>query len=245
MTKTIYLSGYPKSGCTWSTRLLADVLNSPAGGCMQKEDRREVATEGLDRPGDYIVRKGHFVPIEDDTGPVVPVVHRLAYKMITDEKLVFIVRDPRDICISGAHHWRTTPEAFMDRMIRGDVAGCGRWDIYVERWLSIITDLVVSIPGSVAALTYEQLLKEREARIVATLLYLNIPDIPIKHISEAFERQSFESRAKIVEDNGDTLRRNNLRLGVAGEWVKYLSGKTNDKVWSEFGEVMQRIGYKK
>jgi hypothetical protein len=244
MQKIIYAFGYPKSGNTYLTRLLADVISSPSGGCMPAEDKREVATEGADRPGAFIVRKGHFLPVDNDAGSVVPQPHRMAVKLLTDERLVFIVRDPRDICVSGAWHWRVSQETFLDRMIRGDVAGLGRWDKYVEQWLTIIADLVANNSIKVAALSYEQLLQEREARMVATLMYLDIPDIPIKHISEAFKRQSFEERAKRIQDAGDSLRRNNMHEGKAGEWVKYFSGKMNDRILSEFGTVMQRIGYK-
>jgi hypothetical protein len=212
---------------------------------MPKEDAKEVATEGSNRPGAFIVRKGHFVPIEDETGGVVPVAHRLAYKQITDERLVFIVRDPRDICVSGAWHWRVTPATFLGRMIQGDVAGCGRWDNYVERWLEIIAQMLGDAKNNVSAMTYEQLLKEKEARVVATLLHLNIPNIKLDHIKAAIERQSFANRSKQVQEAGDSLRRNNMRHGVAGDWVKYLTGKDNDKIWSEFGAVMQRIGYRR
>lgn len=243
---TIYQVGYVKSGNTWLTRLLGDVLNSPTGGSIPQEDRREVAAEGSNRTGKYFVRKGHYLPVDNETGDITPEAHRLAYKLLTrQDRLVFLVRDPRDICISGSHHWRVTPETFLDRMILGDVARLGRWDDYVKSWLEIIVNLLCGNQCPVSALTYEQLLKEKEARVLATLANLNIPDVPMKQIHDAYRRQSFEERKKQIQENGDTLRRNNLHIGKSGEWVKYFSGKMHDRIWSEFGEIMQRVGYKK
>jgi len=127
--KVIYVCGHPKSGNTWLTRLLGSVLNSPTGGCMPSQDGKEIATEGQDRTGDYFIRKGHFT-FTDEGDCLVPSPHKMNLKYLTNEKIVFIVRDPRDICVSGAYHWNTSPEDFLGRMIRGKVANVGRWDDY-------------------------------------------------------------------------------------------------------------------
>jgi hypothetical protein len=212
---------------------------------MPSEDKNEVATEGQDRPGPYIVRKGHFVLINDDTGPVVPRPHRLAWKRLTDEKIVFLVRDPRDICVSGAHHWRQTPEVFLDRMIRGDVARCGRWDEYVSEWAHYHHDICI-IPK------YERL----PAQIPIILDAFEIR-YEIGEINKAIKRQSFASRkAKIwathrsyrptEPDNIEKeMRRNNMRKGIVGDWRNHFTSEMNDKIWGEFGWLMEGLGYER
>ena len=252
MTKqTIYVAGYPKSGTTWLTRLLGDVLNSPTGGCMPSEDHKEVATEGQDRPGNYIVRKGHFVLIDNDTGSVVPRPHRLAWKQLTDEKIVFIVRDPRDICISGAYHWQVTPEQFLDRMIRGDVARCGRWDKYCKKWIDFEQNRT-----KIDTISYSSLFpSQRGIKVVSnTLSFLFYPkNINLSRIDKAFERQSFENRKAQIRvkhrswrDNVEQeMRRNNMRKGIAGDWRNHFTQKMNDRIWSEFGWMMEKLGHAK
>lgn len=236
--QTIFVSAYPKSGSTYLTRLLADILNSPSGGCMPSEDAKEVATEGQDRPGPYIVRKGHFVLIDDDSGPVVPGPHKMAYKQLEDEKVVFLVRDPRDICISGAYHWRQSSADFLDRMIKGDVAKCGRWDEYVNKWTSLY-----SIP---ALISYKDLIISPQQTIVDLLssrFRLEKVKYAFGRVYEAIERQSFTSRKAQIGADQEELRRNNMRKGIVGDWRNHFTPEMDDKIWSEFGWIMERLGY--
>ena len=245
MTKqTIYVAGYPKSGTTWLTRLLGDVLNSPTGGCMLQEDSKEIATEGQGRPGNYIVRKGHFVLIDDDTGSVVPRPHRLAWKQLTDEKIVFIVRDPRDICVSGAYHWQVTLEQFLDKMIKGDIARCGRWDKYVKDWLGLHIGLANNHEKTTCLLTYENLLDDTYFDIKFILDKFNVEFNSIE-VKESIERQTFERRKAQIGDNEKELRRNNMRKGITGDWRNYFTQEMNDRIWSEFGWMMEKLGYAK
>lgn len=239
MRKTIFISSYPKSGSTWATRLLADILDSPSGGCMPSEDSKEVATEGQDRPGPYIVRKGHFVLIDDDTGPVVPRLHRLAWRQLAGERIVFLVRDPRDICVSGAWHWRQTPEKFLDRMIKGDVARCGRWDEYCDKWMTKL-----DFDENFTALVYESLLANPIQCIPRVLSDL---DILWNHkiVYTVVKRQSFATRKAQIGNDPKELRRNNMRKGIVGDWRNHFTPEMNDKIWDEFGWMMERLGYVK
>lgn len=204
---------------------------------MPEEDRKEVATEGQDRPGLYIVRKGHFVLIDDDIGPVVPTPHRLAWKRLTNERIVFLVRDPRDICVSGAYHWRVSVEEFLERMIKGDVAKCGRWDEYIKDWNN---KLSCSKRMLVSTVRYESLLMH-------TGIVLNnmFSSLSINYNSTeamfAIQRQSFQSRKAQISDNEAELRRNNMRKGIAGDWRNHFTPAMNDRIWSEFGWMM--VGY--
>lgn len=228
--QTIYIAAYPKSGSTWLTRLLADVLNSPSGGCMPEEDNKEIATEGQDRPGPYMVRKGHFVLIDDDgPGPIVPSPHRLAWKRLTNERIVFLARDPRDICISGAYHWRTTPRLFLERMIKGDVARCGRWDNYYNQ----------AIERGIFIAAYERLLNDARAAIQEILDNLNLT--AAGDIGAAIARQSFTARAT-GKDEAE-LRRNNMRKGIVGDWCNHFTPAMNKRIITEFGWMMERLGY--
>lgn len=241
----IFVSAYPKSGSTWLTRLLGDVLNSPTGGCMPKEDWREVATEGQDRPGPYIVRKGHFILIDDNgVGEVVPRAHRLAWQRLTNEKIVFLIRDPRDICVSGAYHWNTNPEKFLDRMIRGDIARCGRWDQYCEKWLSKFqTNFGFDV------IKYEYLIQYTSRELWRTLFYISSDFTSNKNnrqvLNDAIERQTFASRKAQIGDNEQELRRNNMRKGIAGDWKDHFTDEMNERIWDEFGWMMDRLGYNK
>lgn len=202
---------------------------------MPSEDSKEIATEGQDRTGAYMVRKGHFVLVDNDTGPVVPSSHRLAWKQLTDEKIIFLVRDPRDICVSGAYHWRCTPAAFLERMIRGDVARCGRWDEYCDKWLD----------HNIWKVRYEDLSYNglfAINNIVAILFYISGID-NFNRIEDALERQSFAVRSKGLSEQ--EMRRNNMRLGKVGDWRNHFTKEMNSRIWQEFGWMMERLEYAK
>ena len=240
--QTIFISGYPKSGNTWLTRLLGDVLNSPTGGCMPSEDTKEVATEGQDRPGPYIVRKGHFVLIDDDgSGEIVPRPHRLAWRRLTNEKIVFLVRDPRDICVSGAYHWRQTLKVFLEKMLKGDVAKCGRWDEYCDRWLGLFHVMPMA-EGGMAIVKYEDLLDKPYLKTPSILDGLGCEWHRV-FLYEAVRRQSFSTRKAQIGNDKKELRRNNMRKGIVGDWKNNFTPQMSERIWSEFGWMMERLGY--
>lgn len=230
--ETIYVSAYPKSGSTYLTRLLGDILNSPTGGSTPSQDGNEIATEGQDRPGPYIIRKGHFTFTDSDV--LVPSPHRMDCKHLTNEKIVFLVRDPRDICISGAYHWRISPAQFLDRMIAGGVAKCGRWDEYVDGWFDL-EYLQMDIAK------YERLLSNPFLELDTMFRVLNLEILTRGELYESIQRQSFEVRSKGLDEK--EMRRNNMRKGVVGDWRGKFTQQMEDKIWSEFGETMERLGY--
>lgn len=249
--QTIYVAGYPKSGTTYLTRLLGDVLNSPTGGCVPSEDKNEVATEGLSRPGSYVVRKGHFVLIDDKgDGPVVPHPHRLAWQQLTNERIIFLVRDPRDICVSGAYHWNCSVGEFLERMIVGSVARCGRWDKYCNDWLKPdggdFSKPLESPEGYITAvIKYEDLITETRYTI-STLgqhIYGIRDTFELGTIDGIIERQSFANRKAQIGDNEQDLKRNNMRKGVVGDWRNHFNIHMDARICIQFGWMMERLGY--
>jgi hypothetical protein len=243
--ETIFVAGYPKSGNTWLTRLLADVLDSPSGGCRPIDDDAEVATEGQDREGKYIVRKGHFRPVENNEGPIVPKEHKLAWKRITTQKVVLIYRDPRDVLVSGAHYWRRDQAEHWD-MIRtghGSMRLHGPWDWYMDEWLRFEGE-----PWFVKV-SYESLLKNTYYAICYVLSKLRI-DIPVySHVESAIQRQSFEEKKKALVKKphnpkyNSKFHRHFMRKGQAGSWKDELNPILAMAVVEMFGDTMRRLGY--
>lgn len=86
--RKIIVIGYPKSGNTWITRLTGELLNCPIKGFLYS-DHIEEAVEGLVRESEFEVYKSHHQ------------LHELSSDDILSSKLIYIIRDPRDVSISG------------------------------------------------------------------------------------------------------------------------------------------------
>jgi hypothetical protein len=104
MPKTkIIIVGYPKSGNTWITRLVAELIQCPVAGFWKTPPSyTEIAVEGSNRKSEFECYKSH-----------------LSYQSLIKDsrqdklKLIFVVRDPRDIAISGASYFSFEKPLFL------------------------------------------------------------------------------------------------------------------------------------
>lgn len=238
----IYVAGWPKSGCTWLTRLLGDALNCPTGGATLPQDKKEIATEGQDRPGPYVVRKAHLVLLNRDRGPAIPAPHKLAWRRITNERFVFIIRDPRDIAVSSAAYFEIPIREALRKLHDGwDKADRGAWQDYVARWLDAEFDYVLT--------SYEELLEDGVSEVSWILDGLGGLHIDKPRIGWAVERQSFANRVKHIRELGHRYPRGRefnlrfMRKGIAGDWRNHFNKPLGRLAHEYFGGLMKRLGY--
>lgn len=244
----IIISGYPKSGSTWLTRLLADVLNSPSGGSHPSEDNKEIASEGWDRSGSYIVRKGHYrlpklshLKTSITTGfEVLPSPHILCPHRIRDERLIFIIRDPRDIITSAFYHWKKkSQKEIIYQVCNGGLAKLPAWNEYLFQWQQV---------DNVKWTSYEKLIGNPFSEVLRLLSGLDYDKARIKI---AIDRQSFDNRKKQIEQDGDKLylgKEYNLRFmrkGIVGDYKNVLTVHQHDYIWDRLGTAMKEYGYDK
>lgn len=238
---TVYVLGYPKSGTTWLSRLLGDVLDSPVGAVFPPSSGKAIATEGENRKGSHYIRQGHAMPIQTEGGPVVPATHSFAYKNLTDEKIVLVLRDPRDIMVSGAHHWGRALIPYIHCCGKGDWpmphgGGLVRW---VRRWLDLnIHDCLTR---------YEDLLTDTEGELRRILQKLDLQ--PVNDLKAVVERQSFAKRRKWTEAHGSSLNYGRdfqlrfLRKGVVGDWKNRFGPEEIALCEEYFGDLIRELGY--
>lgn len=242
----VYVAGYPKSGTTWITRLLGDALNCPTGGSMPKEDSREIATEGLDRPREHIVRKGHFVLDDIPSSNPVTSPHRLSWKGLTDSKhrVVFVIRDPRDISVSSAFHWKIPVSSSLRNMSIGtnSFRFTGPWNSYISGWLEKID----RFDGQI--LYYEKMLQNGSSELLKLLRSLDF-SFDQKYVEEAFERQSFENRVKDIQEKGQRYNLGQdfnlkfMRKGIIGDWRNHFDRATAFDSEVAFGQLLRYFNY--
>lgn len=241
---TILIVGYPKSGNTWLSRLVGDALNSPVTGM---HNARPLCEEGLDRTGKFVVRQLHLKPIYREINPkeAVPNANTFNIYGYKGEKILHIIRDPRDVTVSVMHYWHmdTIREAF-DAITRGisPLMGAGTWANFVDAWH--VTQ--ETYPIDIMQVKYEYLLEHADKVLDDFVRLLGIEDADI---DGAVERQSFETRRKQIETTsqsfnyGKEIQLLNMRKGIAGDWKMFFDEDLLEKAIHMWSLQMRRYGY--
>lgn len=232
---------HPKSGNTWLTRLVAELISCPVKGFFGQPDNPDVAIEGSNRQSNYIVFKGHQN------------FHKVCQK-IQYKHLIYVVRDVRDVAISGANFFKLYPtkldkyickspiigkfyynnliseNAKINQMIRvldqGDksVPWCYMsWDKHVIQYLN----------NGVLVIKYEDLLLNPEVECQKILSNIGI-ERSKEQIAEAIKNQSFTTVKEKFKLSGDRNRENFLREGKSSGWKNKLTAEQNNFLTNRF-----------
>ena len=251
--KTIYTLGYPKSGSTWLSRLLGDTLNSPVGGIRPDDDTGCIATEGQDRPGPYYIRQGHAVPGSGDT--LTPGRHIIALEHLTDERIVIMLRDPRDVAVSAAHHWGRSLDEALHCMGKGlwPIPHGGGWCEWVRAWMEVASNCkpwILPRKRFPLYMSYEYLTADTFVALQTVTDYMTDCEFD-GDIETSIIRQSFDTRRAYTEQHGDALNYGKefqlrfLRKGVVGDWRNHFTSEHRRLAEGYFGEMMRELGYTK
>lgn len=255
--KNIIVSGYPKSGNTWATRLIAELVSCPVAGFWHRE-QYEIAREGVDRKSDFRCFKSHHQ------------LHELGIDNISHEHfIIYVIRDPRDVAISGANYFEFVrfkliadlfkktsvgewlyfkiinkflcPEGFrISEMINAVLHGSK--DVHGWCRVSWKTHYKAYMEGGYLFLRYEDLLiaPENECKRVLSYLGLDRSDSQIKAV---IENQSFERKKERFLQNGKTREAKFLRVGKSEQWKRILSKKQKEKFKQLLREELTHFSY--
>jgi len=236
--RIVYTLGYPRSGTTWFARLLGDALNSPVGGIVPADDRGNLATEGHKRSGRFSIRHGHVVPMNGNDATI---PNLLPVANLTTERIMIMVRDPRDVTVSAAHYWDMDIEKALHCMGRGEGAleYFGAWSDWMHKW--------EHAPIAPEFVKYEDLSKDTHG--VMTALLQNLQVKRPRYLRDIIQRQSIDERRKYTVTHGAFLnygtanQLKHLRKGIVGDWENHFTPEHEQLAQSYFGDDMQRMGY--
>lgn len=251
----IVIVGYPKSGTTWATRLVAQLVDCPSAGHWLAS-HTELATEGLDRTSAHRCWKSHRA------------LPDLGVDRAAGDRVIYVVRDPRDIVISGADYFYfdrwprlapwldrvpkargaynillyervTTRKARLDLMV--DAVSHGN-HVHEYTRLSWSGHLRPYLESDALMVRYEDLLDHPVEESVRILDHLGMAREPAQ-IEDAVRKQSFEVRKQNFLEAGDEENAEFLRAGTSGRWQGALSEEQLTAIEEVLGEDLQALGY--
>jgi len=235
----VFVVGWPRSGNTWLSRLLADVINCPCGGMY---NAAPLCAEGGERSRRHYVAQLHLKPTKEKLESVVPNAYRFSIPMWDNEPIVHIVRDPKDIAVSVKYYWdlRTIMDA-INAMAFGKwpLSVHGPWSTYVDSWMDI----------PVYRVRYEDLHYAPDSILSGFFEFYDL-EYDRSRVSGAIERQSFKEKKKQIEERdgntrpyGATIQLKHMRRGKVGSWRREFTVEQLLFAQRHFGETAERLGY--
>ena len=245
----VIASGYPKSGNTWLTRLTAQLIGCPVKGFWTQPDNNDIAIEGKERKSEYRCFKAHH------TFPILT-------KSFTDygngtEKVIYIVRDPRDVAISASFFFKRLRGKRIFRLLglswlHNKITLQAKLTEYCKivanggdlPWMNISwADHVESYLDSGALIIkYENLNSEPALECQRILNFLGIHRSE-RDIERAIYLQSFEKKKNELIKRKNYQKAVFLRTGKSEQWRDIFSEKQNKIIVSACADMMQKFEY--
>jgi len=274
----VWLASFPKSGNTWLRIFLANLAagaDGPVdindlderGGIASSRHEFEVATlldsalvahEDIDRlrPAVYAAAaeraqvqrwiKAHDAYTLNADGE--PVMGRGVA-----QGAVYLVRDPRDVAVSLAHHTNTTIDAAIELMNADDGALCRSrrgpamqlrqtllgWSGHAASWLD-------QSDTPVCLVRYEDMRADPASAFAAVLMFANRPAAPAE-ITRAIRHSDFGELQRQEGERGFAERMSRstpfFRAGRVGGWRAELTPVQAARIESAHAPMMRRLGY--
>ncbi|WP_321283952.1 sulfotransferase domain-containing protein [uncultured Vibrio sp.] len=257
MKKRIVVCGYPKSGNTWLVRLIAEAINCPVAGFWCEPLHDEGGKEGLDRVSQYACYKAHHSHEQ--------LQETFRHYANGSEKVVYIVRDPRDVVISASAFFGAPPryrllfdafglfprgKSFYRRLFNSKIyvhdfmiqvvlngSDYGAW--LSTPWKKHVDEYIKS---GIMIVRYEDLLSDAVSEMKRILDYIGVSK-SLDEIVAAVNSQSFENKRKKLEADGDYGRLHFLRNGNKGQYISQLTVLQCKRMEQDLTEILKTFEY--
>ena len=237
----VYLVSYPRSGNTWTRFLIANLLDSENPPSFADIEARIPAINLW--PDKYLLqlRRPRFLKSHDYFDP--------RYR-----RVIYIVRDPRDVAVSMYHYSIKRRELadgypvgdFVPRFINGEfMSDFANWEDHVRSWMGTRAGR-----NEFLLLQYENMLANLEGELAKVAAFLNVP-ITSEGLSRTARLSSAE-RLRELEKQQSTqwkLTKNTrqdkpfVRAAKSGSWKETLPAESVKQIECAWGSTMQVFGY--
>jgi hypothetical protein len=236
----IFLVSYPKSGNTWTRFLVANLLYPEKHPDFSNINELIPDPEALSQRHLLSLPRPRVLKIHQYFDPRYP-------------KIIYVVRDPRDVALSQYHFHRKRRlvddqypvERFVARFTAGETSIYGSWGENVGSWLATRHGRPEFL-----LLRYEDMIADTAAELIKVAAFLNLP-IDSWRIAHAVE-QSSASKMRELESKQVGLwsstkdTRQDLpfvRSAKAGGWKSDLPDASVNELERAWGPLMKWLGY--
>lgn len=236
----VYLTSYPKSGNTWVRFLVGYLIYKDAlEGFYNIEEKM---------PDIYINKEHKLLKL-----PKPRVLKSHEYFEPRYRRVVYIVRDPRDVLVSyyffhkkvGFIDKNYPISEYFERFIAGKLDCYGSWKENVGSWMGARGN-----SDNFLLVRYEDLLLDTESKLIQIANFIGISTCQ-KLISSAVEFGSFDNMKKLErEQSGSWLPIKNttktasfVRSAKPGNWTSFLPALLAKRMQDSWSDLMIELGY--
>lgn len=236
----IFILSFPKSGNTWTRFLIANLVYPETPADFSNINRLTPDPEALSKRVLARMPRPRIIKSHQYFDPRYP-------------RVIYVVRDPRDVALSQFHFHRKRmligddypPDKFVSRFVAGQTGIYGSWGENVASWLATRHNR----PGFLL-LRYEDMLADTARELAKVSEFLQIsPDA--KRIATAVERSSAQEMRKLEKSQAllwSSTRGTRqdvpfVREAKAGGWRSGLPEAAVAELEAAWGHLMSYLGY--
>jgi hypothetical protein len=234
-----FIVSFPKSGNTWTRFLIAHLLHPEETANFSTIDWLVPESEGLTRSQLAGVPRPRVMKSHEYFDP-------------RFRKVIYIVRDPRDVAVSQYHFFRKrrrigddySIEQFVTRFVAGETSDYGSWGENVASWL-----VTRQNSPDFLLLRYEDMVAQTKTELTRVASFLAVTATP-DLIAQTVERCSADQMRKLEGSKATASVTKNTRQDIpfvraagSGGWKTGLPEKSIVELETAWAPLMKWLGY--
>jgi Sulfotransferase domain len=235
----VFLVSFPKSGNTWTRFLIANLTHPENPATF--DNIHQLVPDPDSTPKKIFDRmpRPRIIKSHECFDPTYP-------------RVIYIVRDPRDVVLSQYHYHRKRLkfgdeypiEQFVHRFLRGETCPHGSWGENVSTWL-----ITRRKDPRFLLLRYEDMISNTPVELTKIAQFLRIHPNP-HQIQQAVELSSADRMRALENIQGHNFSLTNsrpdlpfVRVAKSGDWRSSLSNALTAEIEAAWGSLMHSLGY--